>query len=135
MDFEDGDIESVASYSSGESTQPVGFVTTVDERQKIRRQFEENDPQLTVLTIGYQAGYTQGKFYFPPDDNWERDGIAIGRNTQITQLYIESDIDRCADRDEFEAFCRGIANNNSIQRLRINYCGLWIFSLFSPLSS
>lgn len=51
MDFEDEDIESVASYSSGESTQPVGFVTTVDERQNIRRQFEENDPQLTVLRL------------------------------------------------------------------------------------
>ena len=139
MDFEDGDIESVASFSSGESTVSMGIVTTVDERQKIRRQFEENDPQLTVLTIGYKRRITQlevpSKFYFPPDDNWERDGIAIGRNTQITQLYIESEIDRCADRDEFEAFCRGIANNNSIQTLRINCCGLYngdIFTMLTP---
>lgn len=133
MDAEDGDIESIASSNSSEG----GVVLTVDERKQIRRQFEGNDPELTTLTIGYETSryVFRGKYYFPPDGNWERDGITIGRNTQITQLNIESDIFRCANRDEFEAFCHGISENQSIQSLRISCCGLYegeIFTILTP---
>jgi hypothetical protein len=61
-----------------------------------------------------------GGIYYPPDGDWERDGKGIGRNTHIKELWFGDNLPglpRLATRDDIEAFCGGLANNKSIERL------------------
>ena len=96
--------------------------------QATRRQIESDDPDLKELTIS-PLGYMPLR--------WSRDGAAIGRNTRIEKLYIKhlNADDNCVSRDDFEAFCRGLACNEFIWRLEIHCCGLFggkIFSMLTP---
>ena len=47
----------------------------------LHQQLEANDPALVKLTIG-------PRHYLPYDNNWERCGEIIGRNTQKNWLFL-----------------------------------------------
>ena len=90
----------------------------IDRQKDTRRQIESNDPELGKLTIDYYN-------YYPHDGNWERDGLGIGRNTHIKELHFASHLHSVVDRGQFEAFCRGLACNKSIEEL-----STWCSKLF-----
>ena len=97
----------------------------------MRRQFESNYPKLDKLTIGTNV---RCNLYLPHDGDWERDGKSIGKNTNIKHLGFGS-LREHVSRDEFEAFCKGLACNQSIERLEIHCCTLFggeIFNMLGP---
>ena len=98
------------------------------DRLKIRCQIDDDDPDLDKLSI---CRY----FYYPPDRDWERDGISLGRNTQIKELRLGAGLRDFVRRDEIRAFCSGLYGNESIERLNV-YCnqlfGGEIFNILLP---
>ena len=92
-----------------------------------RQQIESNDSKLDRLVMGNAA-----LGYVPLDRDWERDGKGIGKNTHIKQLFLGSDVIDRSNADAFEAFCRGLAINKSIEHLRIQYFDKEIFSMLCP---
>ena len=104
-----------------------------------RRQIESDDPDLTKLTIGdqndYQLSLGEGNYYYPHDGDWGRDGKGIGRNTHIKELCFGCGLHDNVSRDQFEAFCEGMAGNKSIERLEISCGGLYGGEIFNILST
>ena len=105
-----------------------------DKLSETRRQIENNDPDLKELVIGRDRYQVK---YHPPDGDWTRDGKAIGSNLHIKELrFAYNTFDKDVRRDNVEAFCEGLANNKSIERLRIDQCecfGGEILNIISPL--
>ena len=98
----------------------------------IRRQIESNDPKLNKLTIS-DVGLSGS--YHPHDGDWERDGNGIGSNEHIKELWFGNLDHTHVIREKFEAFCRGIACNKSINLLTICCRALFdgdIFNLLTP---
>ena len=103
-----------------------------DRLKETRRQIESNDPDLTNLTINT---YSDKYNYLPHDGDWERDGNAIGGNVHINELCFAFNLGTVVARDKFESFCRGLANNESIEKLGIGCCALFggeIFTMLCP---
>ena len=92
-----------------------------------RRAQRGHDPDLTNLTINKYN-------YLPHDGDWERDGNAIGGNVHINELCFAFNLGTVVARDKFKSFCRGLANNKSIERLGIYCCcfGGEIFTMLVP---
>ena len=90
----------------------------IDRQKDTRRQIESNDPELGKLTIDYYN-------YYPHDGDWGRDGLGIGRNERIKELSFGYYLPGRVRRDEFEAFCTGLAGNKSIEQVEI-----WCADLF-----
>lgn len=71
-------------------------------REKTRRQIVNNDPELRRLFVGGRHGYN------PNDNDWERDGKAIGRNTQIKEIDFSRDMYGIAVIKGFCSFLQGL---------------------------
>ena len=101
-------------------------------RENTRRQIESNDPDLIKLTIN-----TYNHNYIPYDGDWARDGKGIGRNEHIKELHFGFNLGivarRHGGRDNFEAFCAGLAGNKSIKRLDIFCCEIFGGKIFNML--
>ena len=102
-----------------------------------RQQIELNDPALTKLIIipfHYCSGGRDA--YASPDGDWGRDGKGVGRNAHIKELIFSTDLRiQNVSRDDINAFCRGLAGNESIQRLELCCCELFdgeIVSMLNP---
>lgn len=113
--------------SDDDNSSDPSYDSDSDWLHEIQCQIESNDPDLTKLTIG-------GGNYRPYDGNWERDGEGIGRNTQINKLVLGNGLHDNVSRDQFEAFCEGMAGNKSIERLTISCGGLFGGEIFNFLS-
>jgi len=103
------------------------------ERQKISQQIESNDPKLERVSIQYHEchGHEHWEEFWPPDDDWKREGDSIGRNKHIKTLCLK----RIGLRGgEMEDFCGRLACNKSITRLELYRCGAWGGSIFDFLS-
>ena len=80
------------------------------ERNDEMRRIETNDPTFTTLEIREIHSY--GLNY-----NWGELGTAIGRNTPLTALIVNAGGNISAI--DFRDFARGLAFNQSIQKLSI----------------
>ena len=107
----------------------------VGDNPELRRRIESNDSTLDQLSIyPNQYGEFKDQNYIPPMTlaNWQNDGEAIGRNSNIKrfQLKLPEDL----DKDMFRVFCLGMAKNSSIEWLMISYSkfGADIFKLLKP---
>jgi len=93
-----------------------------------------NDPSVTSLVVNWD----EDEFAFSVD--WENEADCIGENIHVKKLSITS----CypgewkveSTRKNFEAFCKGLANNKCIEHLEIDDCELKngiVTSMISPL--
>eukprot|EP00579_Thalassiosira_antarctica_P030532 CAMPEP_0202030048 /NCGR_PEP_ID=MMETSP0905-20130828/64294_1 /ASSEMBLY_ACC=CAM_ASM_000554 /TAXON_ID=420261 /ORGANISM="Thalassiosira antarctica, Strain CCMP982" /LENGTH=476 /DNA_ID=CAMNT_0048593833 /DNA_START=1937 /DNA_END=3367 /DNA_ORIENTATION=+ len=108
----------------------------IKSEEKVKRQVESDDPDLVELKIrrrGYDFSHANDDdSYFPHADDWERDGEIIGRNTHLKVLEF-STLNGGVAKEDVEKFFRGVANNRSIQKLRLYDCNLFGGELFSIL--
>ena len=72
-------------------------------------------------------GVTEG-FSSPHDDNWERLGESIGKNTQLSELTMTR---VHIAKEDLEKFFHGIAHNRSIRTLSFRYSSLSGGELFN----
>ena len=91
---DDGSDGCLSSYDDDDILQ--------NKQIKMRRQIENDDPELNKLTIGYSH------IYHPNDNDWERDGKAIGRNTQIKEIDFSRDMYGIAVIKGFCSFLQGL---------------------------
>ena len=102
---------------------------------ELRRRIENNDPSLDKLAIStFRYDDFGQQTYLPAtDDDWKRDGVAVGKNTHIKRIKFK--LPSWLEKDAFRIFCEGMADNTSIQRMEINYYsdfGGDIFDLLKP---
>ena len=93
--------------------------------EKVIRQIESYDPNLVKLKIEHRS-------YFPHDNDWQRDGKSIGRNTHLKELDFFYSCDEVT-KEDIEKFLRGVSDNRSIRKLRFYCCNLFNGELFSIL--
>jgi len=88
-----------------------------------------NDLSVTSLIVDWEEDE------FACSVDWGNEGC-IGENTHVKKLSITGFYDEEveATRKNFEAFCKGLARNRSIEHLEINDCDLSSVALFSILS-
>lgn len=93
-----------------------------------------NDPSITSLTVDWEEDEFSCSVDWGNNDN---EGC-IGENTRVKKLSIigcyDDDGEVESTRKNFEAFCKGLARNRSIEHLEIDDCDLSSGALFSILS-
>eukprot|EP00571_Detonula_confervacea_P006377 CAMPEP_0172324414 /NCGR_PEP_ID=MMETSP1058-20130122/51331_1 /TAXON_ID=83371 /ORGANISM="Detonula confervacea, Strain CCMP 353" /LENGTH=594 /DNA_ID=CAMNT_0013040689 /DNA_START=8 /DNA_END=1792 /DNA_ORIENTATION=+ len=91
----------------------------LDEERLI--QLKRNDPGLTSLGVVWDSDNGWGDSFVNSVD-WVVEGNCIGKNTHLEKFYIENFDAELHDEhawDHFTAFCKGLASNRSIERLRV----------------
>ena len=95
-------------------------------------QLKSNDPSsIASMTVQFDDDG------FAHSIDWEREGHLIGGNTHLKKLCISTNHGYDADivcGGNFEAFCRGVANNRSIETLILFYIQLSLEVTFAILS-
>jgi len=104
-----------------------------EQRQVIGDQIERDDPALTQLIIGRKGPSFNPYNYRPHDCDWEREGNALGQNTQIKELVFKFSIDDVTT-DELHMFCRGLSGNKSIKKVVIERVDILndIYNMLGP---
>ena len=91
----------------------------VNLSEKTLDQLKKNDPKLHSLSVYFATDDDEEEFVHSV--NWEVEGKCIGESTHVKKINFDVRYEYLdeGERNNFEAFCRGVANNRSIETLSI----------------
>ncbi|KAL9186789.1 hypothetical protein ACHAXT_010509 [Thalassiosira profunda] len=89
-------------------------------KRELRRSLEDNDPSLDRLAIStFKYDDFDDFTYVPINDEWQKDGIALGKHTHVKKMWFRLPDD--LEEEKLRAFCAGMATNKSVEHLDVSW--------------
>ena len=133
---DDATTEGRYDYDAAVGTVKIEDITRDEGNRNILRRLKENDPNFDELWVSMSRGSSHAVFW--PQDSHESGwvGYFIGKNTILKEMtFYHSNPLQYLSSSAVETFFRGVNNNESIQKISLNYMDLSDGEIFLSLRS